>query len=286
MARLGLAEAQARERPVRSGDQHLQGAVAAQRRPDAGRRHPDATRPDLSRRRKAERRAADVQSALSRNSRTRRSAATRNGSSTTSRRLNRRARGTQSRHISARSASSAVDFPVKSVRQNLVDQLRAQKVRRDVAGHRRQLHDVAADDLARLDHRVAAAPASSYQRQSARFRRPRRRHDRRIEAVHVDRDVHGVAERCRRRVDPVCPSAACCSRRRSSSGSAGPRRLLPATGCGCPTCVVGAKSSTRRMAHAWLCGVPMNDSRRSACASICSTESPGASRRRPRRPAR
>ncbi len=41
-----------------------------------------------------------------------------------------------------------------------------------------------------------------------------------------------------------------------------------------PTCVTGACSSVRRMAHAWLCGVPMNESRRSAWASICRTESP------------
>src|SRR6185503_7552484 len=33
--------------------------------------------------------------------------------------------------------------------------------------------------------------------------------------------------------------------------------------------------SVRRIAQAWLCGVPMNESRRSACASIWRTDTPG-----------
>ncbi len=63
MARLGLAEAQARAGPVRSGDQHVQGARAAQGRSAAGGRHPDAARSHLPGRGQAQRRAADLQPA-------------------------------------------------------------------------------------------------------------------------------------------------------------------------------------------------------------------------------
>ena len=77
MARLGLAEAQVARRSVRSGDQHLQGARAAQGRSAAGGRHPDAARTHLPRSRQARRRAADLQPAGRGISRSRRSPATR-----------------------------------------------------------------------------------------------------------------------------------------------------------------------------------------------------------------
>ena len=92
----------------------------------------------------------------------------------------------------------------------------------------------------------------------------------------VDRDVDRLAQASRRRDRSSRGSCAHVEvvedRRRQRRRR---RPLPPATGCGCRPASSARSSSTRRIAHAWLCGVPMNESRRSACASICSTDSPG-----------
>src|SRR2546427_8028582 len=56
------------------------------------------------------------------------------------------------------SEGSAPNLTPEAVRQNLVDQLRAEEVWRDVAGHGAQLDDVAAHDPSRVDHAAQQRP--------------------------------------------------------------------------------------------------------------------------------
>src|SRR5258708_33547687 len=74
------------------------------------------------------------------------------------------------------SAERALDVGAEPVRQDLVNQLRAEKIRRDVPAHRRQLDDVAPDDRAPLDD-PAEQRERLVPREPAGLRRACGRHD-------------------------------------------------------------------------------------------------------------
>src|SRR5439155_26248262 len=86
-----------------------------------------------------------------------------------------------------------VDLSPESVREDLVNQLRAQKRRRDVAGEGGQFNDIAADDGPLFDH-VPEQLQQLVPREPARFRGSGCRHDRRVQSVDVNRDVDRIAE--------------------------------------------------------------------------------------------
>ncbi len=149
------------------------------------------------------------------------------------------------RRVAARRASGR-----EPVREDLVGQLRAEKVRR----HHPRNRDTAPPGRTPTTWRAAITRRSSasisYHAEAAGLGRADRRHDGGIHPVAIDRDVDRLAEGIDDAVDPVPVVPHVDVVEDPWSAATAPLRPPRWRGCGCPPACSGANSSTRRIAHA------------------------------------